>query len=305
MKIHLKIIITYIVIPSILGLLSCNSKTSQDTLSNIEEKSIEQTSVTDSNRLKNIKAIFYNLPSPIEMAQLLQNANALYNPELLNSVTNVDNYTKTESLALNLGVYGADLSYNRLNDQIQQSINYLAAIRKISEQLKIPQDEGAFTVTRIEENVGNRDTLFQIISDTYADADIYLKENNRESTAILIIAGGWIEALYIATNIIDKNNPNQQLMYRIAEQKFSLINLINIVDKCENNAEIVGLIKIKLVELKKVFDKIEISYQKGTIETDEINNRTIINYITEIKVDYNNINDIRIIIEDLRNKIVE
>ena len=309
MKIYLKIIITCFIISSVFGLLSCNSKTSQDTLtqdtlSNIEEKNEEQTTTVDSNKLKNVKAIFYNFPSPIEMAQLLQNANAPYNSELMNSVTNVDNYSKTESLALNLGVYGADLSYNRLYDQIQHSINYLATIRKITEQLKIPQDEGTYTVSRIEENIEDKDTLFQIISDTYTHADIYLKENNRESTAILIIVGGWVEALYIATNILDKNNPNQEIMYCIAEQKFSLINLIKIIDKCENDTEIIGIIKTKLLKLKKVFDKIEIIYQKGTIKTDSINNKTFVNCITEIEVDYNTINDIRIIIEDLRNNIV-
>ena len=52
------------------------------------------------------------------------------------------------------------------------------------------------TIKRIEHNIENRDSLM-VISSTYRKIDNYLKNNNRESTGALILAGGWIESLSI------------------------------------------------------------------------------------------------------------
>ena len=70
--------------------------------------------------------IFYSIPSPIELAQLIQRAGAKYNKNLLNSIDNVGKYESNSSKALNLGVYGADLSYTSVFDNnTMESIVYL------------------------------------------------------------------------------------------------------------------------------------------------------------------------------------
>lgn len=266
--------------------------------------------LTDSSNIdknkhkKKIKMIFYNIPSPIEMSKILQEVVKDYNPEVLNSYSVYSKYTTNKKIALNLGIYGADLSYTRMFDQIQSSVNYLSSIKKLSDNLGIPQDEGSFTVARIEANIENRDSILIIISETYSTADAYLKENGRGSTAALIIIGGWVEALYIATHIIDKNDIKQEILNRIAEQKFSLENLIELSKSYKDDDDIAGFVP-QLEELQEKFEEIEITYSKGEAFTDKEKKITTIKSQVNIYVTEEIVDEIGIIVKKIRANIIE
>jgi len=254
---------------------------------------------------KKVKKIFYNVPSPIEMADVLHNSNALYNSEILVPFKNVDKYVNVPKQALILGVYGSDLSYVRLFDQIQQSINYLSSIKKLTEELNIPETEGSFTVSRLENNMDNRDSLLQIVSETYASADSYLKENERGNTATLIILGGWIEALYLSTNIIDFDNPkNKQIIDRIAEQKYSLSNLIELIKCYPNDKELKEYLPL-MNDLYNKFSLVDIIYEKGNVVTDENKKLTTINSKVTITITKDNYEQIKNKISEIRQKILK
>lgn len=253
---------------------------------------------------KKVKMIFYNIPSPVEMASILQKTSPGYNSEILNPHNIYSKYTTNKKVALNLGVYGADLSYSRMFDQIQSSVNYLSAIKKLSDNLGIPQDEGSFTVSRIEENIENRDSILTIISETYSTADAYLKENGRGCTAALIIVGGWIEALYIATQITKEDGVNQEILEKIAEQKYALTNLIELAKTYKDDDDIKDLLP-ELDELNKKFENIEITYTKGEIITDEANKTTTLKSQVSIDVTPEVVSEIGIIVERIRTSIVE
>lgn len=290
----------------VIGLfLACSGGKKNDKGSGVN-KDLKESSQKDKfqEQVNRVKIIFYNIPSPLEMSDLMQRANLDFNADILNPLDNIDKYTSTKNKALNLGVYGADLSYARLYDQIQESINYLAGIRKLSEELGVPQVEGAFSLSRLEENINNRDSLLLIITDVYANADIYLKENERSGTAALIIAGGWIEALYISTNIINEEDLNAEIVERIAEQKFSVENLISLLKIHYEGDETLNEIFILLDELKLAYDEIEFEHQPGEVVTDKENKLTSINSKTQIYVNFDQINEIKKINDKLRELII-
>ena len=165
----------------------------------------ENSSYKNDEYIKEAKIIFYQMRSPVEMAKLFQRTNPPFNPKILNPVDNHYKYCINNlKSALNLGVYGVDLSYIRMFDQPQSSDNYLSAIQKLSQSLGIPQNKVSFTIKRIEKNITDKDSLFQIVSDDFAAADIYLRDNERETSATLITLGGWVEAIYIALKILEK-----------------------------------------------------------------------------------------------------
>lgn len=259
--------------------------------------------VSEEAHVKTVKQIFYNVPSPMEISSMLMKAGATYNSEYLNSFKKVNEYTTMEEMAVNLGIYGADLSYNRLYDQIQESVNYFSAIKKLSDNLGIPQDQGGSAAERLETNLENRDSLLNIISQTYANADQYLKQNNRGSTASLIIMGGWIEALYIATQIASLPGDNAPLLENIAEQKLSLDNLIGLLKNYEND-EIVSKYLPRLNQLVKAYEKVEINSSPNEVVTDKEKGMTTINNETEITISQETFIEIMTIISELRNSII-
>ncbi len=265
----------------------------------------EGSETANKEHISQVSTLFYNLPSPVEMANLTKGSGIVYSKELLNSTQNVDKYNTTSSLALNLGVYGADLSYSRIYDQIQESVNYLSVIRKITEVLKIPQEEGSMALNRLEQNLNNRDTLMKLIIDIYSDADFYLKENDRGATAVLIIVGGWIEAIYIATHIVNPEKPDKKLMDRIAEQKYSIESLIKLLEMYPENKEIKDKLMPSLNEIKQQFDQIEIINKSGAIKTDSIRKNTVIGNVSEIHVNIDNILGLKKSVSKLRNEIIK
>lgn len=132
------------------------------------------------------KQVFYSLPSPIETAMLMKRAGAKYNEEYLNSIENVSNYTTNKSMSLNLGVYSADLSFASMFDQSQAAIKYLTATKRLAEELGILNAIDKSIIVRMEENINNRDSLMEIISETFMNSNSFLKENDREETAAII-----------------------------------------------------------------------------------------------------------------------
>lgn len=291
-------IINIVFVVVVLTLFSCD-------YSNIEENKVEQgiaDNEKDTTNGKKVSKVFYNVPSPVEMANLIQKSGAEYLEDILNSPENQYKYLTTADAAINLGIYGADLSYTRMFDQIQKSITYLSSLKILSDELGIPNSKGSLAVGRLEDNMANRDSILQIINETYADADAYLKESDRGNTATLVILGGWVEGLYIASSLA-VNTKNDLIIQRIAEQKYSLNNLVELL-KFYNEDKTIKYYTPKIIKLKEVFDKIEIKYSKGDVITDKEKRITIIDSKVDVKVDIQQIEEIHDIIYEIRNEMV-
>ncbi len=280
-----------------IGYVGCVNK-SKEQKKNIDE--IELNKVLGQE--KTVKKIFFNLPSPIELTQTILATKSPFNPDLLNSVSNVENYTSSADLALNFGVYGADLCYCRVYDQLQSSISYLSAIRKITDLLQIPEEEGAETINRIEENIENRDSIFQIIAETYAEADGYLKENERDLTAAFILIGGWIEGMYFAVNLLE-GQINQALINSIAEQKYSIENLMALINEYKENPAIAEVYP-HFEKLAQAYSGIEITYDKAVVVTDQETKITSIDNEINIKISNEQLVEITKLVNKIRTMIV-
>lgn len=291
----------YLSIILVLIFTACNQvankqNSSEEIIESQEEKGLESMG-------KNIKKVFFNLPSPVELTQTILSAKHSFNSDLLNSTKNANNYNSSVKKALNFGVYGTDLCYCRVYDQLQESINYLSVIREISDDLQIPEEDGANAIDRIEKNLSNRDSIFRIIADTYAEADSYLKENERNEAAVYILVGGWIEGMFFATNIAKENNKNEEIINQIAEQKFSLSNLILLIRSYTNNP-IIGEIIPHLNQLNKIYEGVHISYEKPVVVTDNQTNVTTINNETTVTISDEQIQEITDIVKNIRSIII-
>ncbi|MFT6678846.1 MAG: hypothetical protein ACJAZG_001519, partial [Granulosicoccus sp.] len=178
-----------------------------------------------------VNDIFFSIPSPIEMAGLIKGSGSKYNADLLNDIRNRDKYTSSYSKAINLGIYGADLSYTSVFNRNQESILYMSSAKQLADELGVSAAFNSDVMNRIEENVDNRDSLLGIISETFYILDAYLKENNRSSVSAQVISGGWIEGLYIAACVYeDDEAKSPELITRIVDQKYALDDLIALVE---------------------------------------------------------------------------
>jgi hypothetical protein len=281
------------------ALTACGS--SADNENNIGGSDTANVNVEKDTKAQNV---FYSIPSPIETTSLLKGAGARYNASYLNPIENLSKYSTAASRALNLGVYGTDLSFTSIFDQTQESMLYLRCTNKLATSLGI---SGAFdeaTTARIEANLENRDSLLTIISDSYWNADTYLKENGQPGVSALIIAGGWIEGLYIATQIANATK-NEDIATRIGEQKLSLDNLVALLESYKSNNEGVNNVYGQLQELKKIYDGIEVKPSETMASTDQKAGVTTIENKNDFKITAEQLKAISDKSAQIRNKIIQ
>lgn len=208
------------------------------------------------------KQIFYTLPSPLESAMLIKTSGATFNEKLLNPITNTSKYTTNKSLALNLGIYTTDLSYASLFDQAQITLSYMDASKKMADGLGILDAIDKSTIDRLEENINNREVILDIISETFMSSTSFLKENDRQSLSSIVMVGGWVEGLYIATQLVgDKFEAGSQIVERIADQKLSLEMVLKLLESNKTNADVSGIIA-EMNDLKTIYDKVIIKSSK-------------------------------------------
>jgi len=234
----------------------------------------------DEEMFKNIneaKEVFYSLPSPLETAMLVKSAGAGYDEELLNPVDNATKYSTNKSMALNLGIYTCDLSFASLYDQTQASIDYMNAAKKMADGLGILDAISQESIDRLEENINNRDVIMDIISETFMNSSSYLEENDRTAIAAIVLVGGWIEGLYLATQMVPDtaNLATNKLVQRIVDQKLSLNIIQRLLNNNKDNADVQAIIK-DVEALKAIYDKIPMTAsEKVTTTTDDKNVTTI------------------------------
>jgi hypothetical protein len=232
----------------------------------------EETQTIDTARSSLIKnntqKVFYSVPSPLEMASLLQKAGAKYDRMILNDINNTSRYSSNAAKAINLGIYGADLTYTSVFDQTQETMFYLKAAKNLADGLGVTEAFKKETIERMENNISNKDSMMAIISDSFTETDAYLQENDRSNVSALVIAGGWIEGLYLACKVAKVAPKGEDVKTRIAEQKLSLENLLGIMSAYPEDPAVADFSK-DLNGLKEVYSSINVATGDTKLSTDE------------------------------------
>jgi len=158
--------------------------------------------------------VLFALPTPIEATMLVKNW-GIPDPALLNDPTNASGYLTKKKQALNFGIYLTDLTTAGLYEQTQTVLKYKQAMQQLGEALGLQSAVDQKTLQQIEENINDKEKLLQIISDIYASCTEFLSENDRDFYALAVLAGGWVEGMFIATNMIDENTGDASQMEKV------------------------------------------------------------------------------------------
>ena len=203
-----------------------------------------------------VREIVYPLPTAFEVTEMINKIEASYIIGLSNETSNVDKYFTDKDQAINLGVYSADLSYASSYNMKQDVMNYMEASENLVVELGIT---GAFSVKFIDEveaNIDNKDVLVDLITGSFYDTYEYLVKNNKEDLSLLVLAGTWIEAMYISCNISETVYNNPELVKVILHQKSSLDKLIELLAQ-HNEHETIQSILTDLKPIKETYDSVD------------------------------------------------
>jgi hypothetical protein len=228
------------------------------------ESTTDSSEIALKDEVVSAENVFIYIPSPIQTAELIKQAGAKYNRELLSNPSDATIYTSTASMALNMGIYGSDLAFAGIFNQNADVVKYMDCTRKLADGLHVTAAFSDDRQSRLENNINNRDSVLGIITDSYWDCDAMLQDNDQGHPSALMIAGGWIEGLYLACRVAESTN-NNEIRIRIVEQRSSLDKLIMLLDKQEHND--VVAVSNQLKELKVIFDKLPKSSDGSLVES--------------------------------------
>ncbi|MFO7924409.1 MAG: hypothetical protein R6U58_12035 [Bacteroidales bacterium] len=183
----------------------------------------------------------YPIPTAVEVVELLQDAGAPYILGISNPVSNVDRYFTEKSKALNLGVYGADLSYAGTYEMQQDIMKYLGVCKQLIEELNISTSFNQGFVQRVENNLENKDSLINIVSESFYDTYIFLTGNHRDDLALLVMTGSWIEGMYLTAQIAIGARENREITNIILQQDEPLEKLLSLLDEHEDDSLVYSL----------------------------------------------------------------
>jgi len=287
-----------------LFLLSCSSgkKPDEQAFENSLDSASSQGSSIDDEV---IGSILDQIPSPLEISALLKKSGIKYNADLLNSPDNLPKYNSNYKMALNLGIYGTDLGYTNIYEQNQSGIKYLSAIKSLANQLNIGQFFDIETIGRLATNSKNLDSLLLITTQNFNTINQYLQQQNRSNLSVLLLTGGWIEAMQVTCQVAVNNPGHTELREKIGEQKITLeqiLLLFSFYEKDDNMASLLSDLK----ELEAIFSKINIIYTYKESSMEVVDGVAVIkdNSTTTIEITDEDVRNIMSKTNSIRNKII-
>ena len=182
-----------------LFLVSCGGGQKENT----EPDDVEVTKDTISSQVRvNFDLIRVNIPSPGELSQKLSASKIAYNKNFLLSPSSASSFSSNYQKAIGLGALASDLGFAADYNQNQDALDYLDQIKKLTVDLGISDAFDMEFSKKLLSKIGNADS-FQVMFDKAFDkAERNLRSNQRVSTTILVIAGGWVEGLYTTLEAI-------------------------------------------------------------------------------------------------------
>lgn len=203
-----------------------------------------------------VSETFFQVPSPGEMLTFIKMVGGKSNKNVsfLNSPDNQKNYNDNKLKALNFGVYSCDLSYCSIFEMGSESLKYFKSVKTLGDQIGVATAISPEILKRLESNVGKPDSLAVITDDIYFSSFEALEDSKQGPTLALVVAGGWLESLFIATQL-SKYDANSPVIERLADQKYTLENLIEFLKKHETDAN-VAAVKADFESLLAEFNKL-------------------------------------------------
>ena len=149
----------------------------------------------------------------------------------------------------------------------------------------------------------------------------HLQEEKREYQSILILTGGWVEAVYLTT-LVHKQTKDQvakggantaksqeklnKLAEKIGEQKLTLEQILLVLDIFKTKPNFGGLIT-DLKELQKIYARVEIITKNLPPILKQQGDELIVQDVTEshVNITDQDLEAIASLIQSIRNKIIK
>ena len=248
-KISLHFIFTILISSTLIT--SCNSENSVKTT---EKEVTNDNEATHSIEIDIVDHDFeFMPPSPIQIASILKKANMSYEEGLTNDISNADIYSTKFKQTINFGVYACDLAYCVTNDKYEEAGKYLKIAKKMSAKIGLESIfQSDHLVERFEKNIGNQDSIMDILFHVQMMTDDYIHDNDLRDLSVIYFTGAWVEGMNIGTHTI-LGNDDHKISVLLSEQMTIARSIIKGLRAVQNQTD-------DLVDLTDHIDEVVEAY---------------------------------------------
>lgn len=275
---------------------SCNS--CQNSGKNVGDTFVIPDSLKEDNPVPISAAVIddmiQNIASPIETAAVLKGLKIPFDKDLIANTDYSENFNTNFAKALGLGIYGCDLGYLNMYGKTSLVIDYISTIRSLADGIQVGQFFDFSTLKRLATNNENIDSLVLISQQSMSRIDTYLRENNRSNLSLVIVAGVWVEGLYISS-VVTQDANNKRMRDIIGEQKEILNLMMPLLNHYKKDPNMAKLIK-NFEEIKILYNDVKITSENAEPTTIEVNG--------ELQIKQNDVQTI-VMSDETLQKIIE
>lgn len=263
-----------------LFLAACGGSNTADQQTTTDTLAVDTT--PKETELLNVGGKIFSIPSPVQTALALRKAGLKYQKELAAPLDKADAVAGKVPQSTLLGVYGADLAYATVHKDGQKAMATMQAIEKLGGKLELTNSFDRALLDRFKTNLGSEDSLLQFSGIAFRAADQYLKENQRHDVSALVLAGGWVESIYLTISD-PAAAKDQTLVNRIGEQKNSLNALVELLQTSDTENAAAPLLAA-MKELQGLFSGVSSTYTFQEPVTDAAKKTTFINSTSTVSI---------------------
>jgi hypothetical protein len=198
------------------------------------------------------------IPPPALISHMIAKESIPFESQSLCDATHPEQWTGEIKKALCLGVLGADLSYLINHGQGASTPQYLAAIRRLTDDLGISHEVDPQLLNQIEAGLENPESMLGLHGIFFRNLEAYLKKNNRRDISTCILLGGWVESMHHLANPADSiaGHPLDKLL---ADQTYSANGIRSLAQSIQDDS--FEDIQTALVDLCVVLEELEKKYE--------------------------------------------
>lgn len=239
--------------------MSCSGPKKQAEATEVHDSAAIAIDTTPYNKTADFKFFFTiaNLPSPLEVINTVFNTDVPFDNSLLNPTKNVEKYLSSYKKSINYGVYGVDMAYIAYYGNKQDLYDYYDTARKLAQSLGTQETFDQFT-DRFKNNSDNKDSIMVIVDEAYSETDKFLRSNSRLMAASYVLAGSFMESLYISTTLLKDQEANTKYnasFKEIFDQKLMLDNLVDLFKQFKDKESVA--LENDLHQIKTTFDEVK------------------------------------------------
>lgn len=237
---------------------SCKGNRSGDSQKKVDSEEVETLT-------KELEEAVYPLPTSAEVIRMLTELEVGYIIGISNPPQNVHNYITSRQMALNMGIYGADLSYATLYNMEQEALDYLESIRVLANELNMSTLYNERLYNEIKQSYDDRDRLVSILTSAFNGTYKYLSENDQEAQALMVVAGAWVEGMYITTHISETVYHVEGMVRVLMEQKKSFELFLEIAKPHSEEPSVSDILRI-LEPVRVIYEGVDDSITVKDVE---------------------------------------